>query len=204
MEQIKIAIPGLWPHFKLTQALINYMKNFPDHINPNVTIGAVYGVFPYCIWDGGRVFYKMHQSSLEEIVEIRNYLKEQSIPLRLIFTNPILQEEHFYDRFSNLICKTCEDELNEIVVNNENLEKYLREKYPKYSFISSTTKCQNLKASLQELKNYKYVCLDYNQNHNSDLKNLAQEDKDKIEFLCNAICPPGCPNRKEHYKLNGI
>ena len=29
-------------------------------------------------------------------------------------------------------------------------------------------------------------------------------DKNKIEFLINAICPPGCPNRKEHYRLNGI
>lgn len=29
------------------------------------------------------------------------------------------------------------------------------------------------------------------------------EEKNRIELLCNAICPPGCPNRKKHYLLNG-
>lgn len=141
---------------------------------------------------------------MEEIVTIKNYLKEQNIPLRLIYTNPMLQPIHFSDRFCNLVCALCEDELNEIVVNNPELEKYLRKTYPKYSFISSTTKCKTLKESLAELQDYKYICLDYNQNHNKILESLTDNEKDRIEFLCNAICPPGCPNRKEHYRLNGI
>lgn len=206
MSNIKIAIPGLWQHFSLTKALLDYMEQFPHHCNDNFSVGAAYGTFPYCIWDGGRVFPELYQASLEEIIEIKDYLKEKNISLRLIFTNPSLQEHHFYDRYCNLICKICEDENNEIVVNDARLEAYLREKYPKYSFISSTTKCKNLKASLEELNanQYKYICLDYNQNHNPELDKLTVEEKSKIEFLCNAICPPGCPNRKEHYRLNGI
>ena len=31
---------------------------------------------------------------------------------------------------------------------------------------------------------------------------LSQEEKDKCEFLVNAICPPGCKTRREHYILN--
>ena len=48
------------------------------------------------------------------------------------------------------------------------------------------------------------VCLDYNLNHNKKLLNFSLEEKEKTEFLCNAICPPACPYRKEHYKLNSF
>jgi hypothetical protein len=201
---IKIAIPGLWQHFELTKYLIYYMENNPDHVYPNVTIGAVYGNFPYCIWDGGRIFNELRQASMEDIVEIKDYLKDHNIPLRLVYTNPELKPIHYTDRFCNYVTKLCEDELNEIVVNNKDFESYLKEHYPKYSFISSTTKCNSLKESLKEVKDYKYVCLDYNQNHSKTLESLSDVEKEKIEFLCNAICPPGCPNRKEHYRLNGI
>ena len=204
MNKIKFAIPGLWDHFILTKELVNYLKDNPDHCYSNIEIGAVYGNFPYTIWDGGRIFEQLNQASLEDIIEIKTYLAENNIPLRLIFTNPVLQPVHFFDRFCNLVCTICENELNEIVVNNPDLEEYLRIKYPKFNFISSTTKCNNFEESLKELDKYKYICLDYNQNHNKKLKDLPQEQKNKIEFLCNAICPPGCPNRKEHYRLNGI
>ena len=30
------------------------------------------------------------------------------------------------------------------------------------------------------------------------------KERKKVEILINAICPPGCPNRKEHYRLNSI
>lgn len=205
MDKIKFAIPGLWDHFLLTKELVKYMELFPDHCYPNIEIGAVYGNFPYTIWDGGRIFCsELKQASLEDITEIKTYLQEKNIPLRLIFTNPVLEPVHYLDRFCNLVCTTCEDEKNEIVVNNSGLEEYLRNKYPKFGYISSTTKCNGLDNSLKELNNYKYICLDYNQNHSKKLNTLSPEEKNKIEFLCNAICPPGCPNRKEHYRLNGI
>jgi len=40
-----------------------------------------------------------------------------------------------------MVTEICENELNEIVINSPILEDYLRDKYPKYKFISSTTKC---------------------------------------------------------------
>ena len=51
------------------------------------------------------------------------------------------------------------------------------------------------------------ICLDYNLNKNKIfLEEIDKEgiDKNKIEFLINAICPPGCPFRKNHYDLNGF
>lgn len=205
MNQIKFAIPGLYNHFDLTKKVINFKENFPEAFLDNVNIGAVYGNFQYCIWDGGRNFASYNYSSLEVIRSTYEYLKEKNIPLRLIFTNTILEEKHLSDRFCNLVCSICEDENNEIVVNSPLLENYIKTYYPKYQLISSTTKCNILSESIKELDRYKYVCLDYNNNHNwEELDKLSQEKKDKIEFLCNAICPSGCPNRKEHYRLNSL
>lgn len=201
---INFALPGLWENSDLNQFVINFFKQYPEAKKENVNINAVYGNFPYCIWDGGRIFSSSYYASLEQIVNIKNFLAENNIALRLIFTNPVVEKVHHTDRFCNLVSTVCEDEKNEIVINNPELEDYLRNKYPKYSFISSTTKCNNWQNSLAEIKSgkYKFVCLDYNNNHKKDLLNL--EEKNKVEFLCNAICPPGCPARKEHYKLNGL
>jgi hypothetical protein len=35
-------------------------------------------------------------------------------------------------------------------------------------------------------------------------ESIPEEKRDQCEFLVNAICAPGCPNRKEHYRLNGL
>ncbi|MGN1342698.1 MAG: hypothetical protein ACI4VL_05760 [Bacilli bacterium] len=43
-------------------------------------------------------------------------------------------------------------------------------------------------------QNYKFICLDYNLNHNwTFLDSLNPEEKEKTEFLINPICGPGCP-----------
>ena len=56
-----------------------------------------------------------------------------------------------------------------------------------------------------EKEDYKLVCLDYNFNSNINFLNTFNDiQKEKTEFLINAICPPGCQHRKEHYKLNGL
>jgi len=83
----------------------------------------------------------------------------------------------------------------------------LRDRFPKYKFISSTTKClKNTDLALQELdKDYYKICLDYNLNHNINfLKSLNEKQKEKTEFLINPICGANCLNRSKHYKLNSI
>ena len=206
---IRYAIPGLTQHYKLLMECLAYLENNPQYKRENVEIESIYGNFPYCTWDGGRIFSfdNYYHSCYEDIEDIRDNLLKKNIALRLIFTNCELKEEHLKDRFCNLVCKLCENEKNEIVVNSPLLEQFLRENYPKYQFISSTTKCNNKTDTLAEIQSnkYKFVCLDYNLNHNKNfLENLTQEEKDKVEFLCNAVCPSGCPNRKEHYRLNSI
>lgn len=206
-NKIKFIIPGLYEHYELNLRFIRMLKQHPEYFYPDVEIGAVYGNFQFCIFDGGRIFSSYRHTTKEEIEFIVNSFNELDIPVRLIFTNPVIPETSFHNRFGKVILDICHNGKNEIVVNNAKFEAYLKEHYPNFGYISSTTKCLNTpNALLEELdKDYKMVCWDYNLNKNQKLlKSIPEEKKDKCEFLCNAICPPGCPNRKEHYRLNGL
>lgn len=202
---IKFMLPGFYEHFQLFKTFISFKEKHPNYFYDNIEIGACYGNFQFCIWDGGRIFYQYKQANYENIIEIYNYFLSKNIPLRLVYTNTEITEEHLNDRFCNLVTELCEHENNEIVVNSPMLEQYLREKYPKYKIISSTTKCLTSPEDSQtEInKDYHMICLDYNLNHNFNFLNQIT-NKDKIEFLVNPICQAGCPYRKNHYRLNSI
>lgn len=206
---IHFIIPGFYENYPINLKLLLLMKDFPEKFYDNIDIEAIYGVFPFNIFDGGRIFTNYRHATLEEIQKIKHvYNDKLNISLRQVCTNPIVKPENFTNRFANLCLQICENEKNEIISNNSELEEYIRINYPKYSFISSTTKCLNKPEDfLNELhnENYKMVCLDYNLNHNwKMLEQLTPEEKNKCEFLCNAICPPACPERKRHYMYNGL
>lgn len=202
---INYILPGLIEHFNLNRAIIE-LKNQNSYMFKNdVNLYCTYGSYQFSIWDGGRVFGDYHQNSKEDIENSIKFYKDMGIKHRLICTNPMIEEKHLSNHFMNLVMKLCEDD-GEVVVNSLILENYIRENYPGYRIISSTTKRLNsielLNAELAK-NQYYMVCLDYDLNKKFDeLKKI--ENKDKCEFLINAICPPGCPNRKEHYRLNGI
>lgn len=97
---------------------------------------------------------------------------------------------------------------NEVVVADDNFAFYLKENYPSYTLISSTTKCLVKKEEVfleLDKKIYNKICLDYNFNKNINfLKNIPEQYEEKIELLVNPVCGVKCPYRKEHYYLNSI
>lgn len=206
---INFILPGMYEHHKMLFNLLKLKQECPEYFLENLNISAIYGNFQFCIWDGGRIFSNYKHTTREEIKEIQFiYNNIFKVPIRFVFTNSELKEEHLHDRFCNMIMRECENDMNEIVVNSSLLENYIREKYPKYKIISSTTKClSNPEEFKKEISNNKYymVCLDYNLNKNLNLLNsLNNEEKIRCEFLVNAVCPSGCPSRKEHYRLNSL
>ena len=205
---IKFAVPGMYEHYNIIIPLCSLLKTHPEYFNDNIEIQAVYGNFQFSVWDGGRIFTEGYKHATKEVIEklIHIYNQELQIPIRLIFTTALEDKNICYSHFDNLVCTLCHNSMNEIVVSSSTLENYLRKTYPDFSFISSTTKCLSKDDAAEELKSdYKYVCLDYNLNKNQNfLNNIPQEQKNKIEFLVNAICPPGCPSRKKHYLLNSL
>lgn len=205
---INYAIPGLYIHYKLNLKLLKLMEINPEYFYPNINIEAAYGTFPFCIFDGGRIFENNYHASLEEIENIIKNYQSFNVSSRLVYTNSQLTEKNFLNRFGNLCLSLCNDyQNNQVVVADNNFLEYIKEKYSNLNFISSTTKCLKSDDFYKELHNSNFleICLDYNLNHNfSLLTSLTQEEKEKCEFLCNAICPPGCPTRKQHYKLNSL
>lgn len=201
-------LPGFWEHYKLYQSFNNFLTIYPFAKRAEAEIYCYYGNFSPCVWDGGRTFSFYSPASLEDMKEVINYYnKILNKKMRLVFTNNLLHEEHLYDQYSNIMLELCNNKNNEIVLNSDILENYIKINFPNYSLISSTTKCLQSQAEKEELnkEQYKFVCLDYNLNHNwKFLNELTPEEKQKTEFLVNPICGPGCPQRAEHYRLNSL
>lgn len=205
---INFLLPGFYEHFKLNLVFCDLIQNHPEFFIDQIHIDAVYGNFQYCPWDGGRIFLNYQHSTAEEVEKICNAFNSRDIPLRFTFTSSTLTEQDYYDRFMETCLEICHNELNEITLVDDNLQKYINNKYPKYSYISSTTKrLTNKELLLKELErpDFKIICLDYDLNHNFNfLETIPIELRQKCEFLVNSICPAGCKNRKEHYRLNSI
>ncbi len=191
-------IPGFWEYYELNKRLLQLIEEKEYYFKSDFKIGSIYGSFPNFIWNGGRTVFGM-QLYIEEMKEIVDYFNNRNIPVRFTFTNSMINETHLYDTLGNQLLKNVENNLNEILVNNQLLEDYIRKNYPKFKFISSTTKGLNedeLKAELN--KDYKLVVLDYT--HNNEWEYIDKFDNlDKLEILVNEVCIENCPIRKQHY-----
>lgn len=193
-------LPGFCAFRFLNQIFINLMHDYPEKFRPGYRIGSVYGSFPGAIWNGGRaVFGITYKADMERLIKTYN---DKGVPVRFTWTNSLLEEKHLNDTYCNLIMRVADNGLNQVLANTEILENYIRENYPKYPIISSTTKrMTDMEALKDELgKDYHLVVLDYDLNHNEEALQAMEPYADKLEILVNEICYPGCKMRKEHYR----
>ena len=204
---IKYNMPGLYEHKHLILFLLDLYHKNREFFRPNVKIESVFGNFPYCTWDGGRNFPHYTQSNKEEVLKFRDEYMLFGVHPRFIFTNPNIEEEDLDDRWCNFLLNAFNDTNSEIVINSALMENYIKDNYPSYKLVSSTTKCiVNPEKAIAEIANSDYyqICIDYNLNKNMEfLESIPKEHRHKVEFLCNAICPPNCPYRKQHYSDTG-
>jgi collagenase-like PrtC family protease len=178
------------------------MKSYPEYFNEGYAIGSAYGTFPGAIWNGGRAVIGITPKA--QIESILNIYNQRDIPVRFTWTNTLIGEKECYDTYCNLIMRLADNGLNQVLVNSPALEKYLRENYPSFKMISSTTKRITDKAKLVEEfeKDYYLVVLDYDLNHDEEvLRQIVDSgNAGRCEILVNEVCYPGCPKRKEHYE----
>lgn len=195
---------GAFESFDFIKDFIQKTKLYPCLLKDNVVIDCVYGS-PTCIWNGGRALANVYYDK-EQLQNIHDAYADLGITVRFIFTNPLLNEYDLHDRYCNLVMDIFKDLSPEVVVYSPILEDYLRNKYPTVSFISSTTK--RLRSSNDQLKEfeqgYKYVCLDYDYNHDEEfLNSIPTSYKKRVEILVNPECPKGCKSRVLHQKYDG-
>lgn len=89
-------------------------------------------------------------------------------------------------------------------IHSDLLLNYLKNKYPNFYFVSSTTKVitdfEEFKREVNR-EEFSYVVPDFRLNKDfENLEGLTQTQKSKVEFLCNECCWFGCKDRKNCYE----
>lgn len=196
-------IPDILRHHRLNIILYETIKNHPEYFRDGVKIASVYGVFPGAMWNGGRLMTGEMTDDKTMKLCVDDY-NSRGIPVRFTFTNPLITKEHLGNPYCNKMLRIANNGMNEVIVNSEILEDYIRTNFPNYKITSSTCKIiRDAEGVAAEFaKNYNLVVLDYNWNNNFEFLESIKE-KERCEILVNACCMPNCQRRKEHYEYIG-
>ena len=193
-------LPGLFEFYELYRVFLPLFCAHREYFYDWCDIGSIYGAPADCIWGGGRV-----GCGTQTAGEVLALMREYGISARLTFSNSLLRKEHLSDPRCNALCRLfAETPQNGVIVHSELLLDYLKKTYPELYFVSSTTKVLTDFAQFRqelEREEFRYVVPDFRLNNALDrLAALPQEQKDKVEFLCNECCWFGCKERKACYE----
>lgn len=193
-------LPGLFEFHELYRVFLPLFCAHREYFYDWCDIGSIYGAPADCIWGGGRV-----GCGTQTAGEVLALMREYGISARLTFSNSLLRKEHLSDPRCNALCRLfAETPQNGVIVHSELLLDYLKKTYPELYFVSSTTKVMTDFAQFRqelEREEFRYVVPDFRLNNALDrLAALPQEQKDKVEFLCNECCWFGCKERKACYE----
>ena len=195
-------LPGLFEFYELYRVFLPLFYEHREYFYDWCDIGSIYGAPADCLWGGGRVGFGDHDPA-----EVLALLREYGISARLTFSNSLLREEHLSDRKCNDLCVLFEEggnQRNGVIVHSDLLLAYLKQQYPGFYFVSSTTKVltdfEDLRGEIDR-EDFRYVVPDFRLNRAFDrLAALPQSQKDKVEFLCNECCWFGCTERRACYE----
>ncbi len=196
-------LPGLFEFFDFYSAFLPLFFEHREYFYDRCEIGSIYGAPCDCIWGGGRAGFG--ENVAEEVLAL---LKKYGISGRLTFSNSLLKAEHLSDKKCNALCRLFQSKNGEvkngIIIHSETLLEYLKKNYPDFYFVSSTTKViTDFEDFTKEVncKDFSYVVPDFRLNKMfENLSCLSQEQKNKVEFLCNECCWTGCTERKLCYE----
>lgn len=195
-------LPGLFEFYDFYRLFLPLYRDHREYFYDWCDIGSIYGAPADCIWNGGRVGF-----GEDDPREVFALMREYGISARLTFSNSLLREEMLTDRRCNHLCHMLEEQggaENGVIIYSDLLLDYLRKHFPDLYYVSSTTKVlTDFKDLVRELdrEEFQYVVPDFRLNKAFDrLEVLTQEQKDKVEFLCNECCWFGCKDRKRCYE----
>lgn len=192
-------LPGLFEFYSFYARFLPLYKKHREYFYDWCEIGSIYGAPKGCLWDGGRNGFGQNNP-----MDVFRLMETYGISARLTFSNSLLEEKDLLNPMGNALCSLFEKETNGIIIHSDLLLKYIQEHYPKFYFVSSTTKVltdfQDLKEELNR-KEFSFVVPDFRLNPQLDRWNtLSVFQKQKVEFLCNECCMFGCADRKACYE----
>ena len=192
-------LPGLFEFYDFYEVFLPLFYEHREYFYDWCQIGSVYGAPWDCVWGGGRVGF-----GEADPVKVAALMQQYGISARLTFSNSLLRPEHLEDRKCNELCKLFCDDRNGVILHSDLLFAYLRETYPDFYLVSSTTKVlTDFEDFLKELNRpeFRYVVPDFRLNKKWDeLDKLTLAQKNKVEFLCNECCAFDCQDRKNCYE----
>lgn len=195
-------LPGLFEFYELYRAFLLIYYKHREYFYDWCEIGSIYGAPSDCLWGGGRV-----GGGECEPQEVLAWMQEYGISSRLTFSNSLLKREHLSDKKCNMLCALLEENnrvQNGVIIHSDLLLGYLKEKFPKLYFVSSTTKViTEFERLVNEIdrEDFRYVVPDFRLNKRfKQWEQLSVKQKDKVEFLCNECCFFGCQDRKQCYE----
>ena len=194
-------LPGLFEFYELYRMFLPLYRLHPEYFYDWCDIASIYGSPEDCLWGGGRTGFG--NANANDVLALMN---EYKISPRLTFSNSLLTKEHLADKKCNSLCNLFEKSQVAcgVIIYSDLLLDYLKNKYPSFYFVSSTTKVLTDFNDLENELNrsdFSYVVPDFRLNKSFDKLNfLSQKQKDKIEFLCNECCNFGCTERKICYQ----
>lgn len=202
-------LPGLFEFYEFYKVFLPLFYKHREYFYDWCDIGSIYGAPADCLWGGGRAGFGDCDAK-----EVFALMAEYKISARLTFSNSLLKEENLSDRKCNELCellrnasesqKPSNNTKNGIIIYSDILLDYLKNIYPEFYFVSSTTKVlTDFNQLIEEVNRpeFSYVVPDFRLNKCFDkLNTMSQVQKDKIEFLCNECCWFGCFDRKNCYE----
>ena len=195
-------LPGLFAFYDLYAAFLPLYRKHREYFYDWCEIGSLYGAPADCIWGGGRVGAETSDPQAAFALT-----RDYGISARLTFSNSLLRKEHLADVRCNALCRLLAENnrpQNGVIVHSELLLDYLRKTYPGLYLVSSTTKVLTDFGDFErELSReaFRYVVPDFRLNKAfARLGALSEQQKAKVEFLCNECCWFGCRDRKQCYE----
>ena len=128
-------LPGLYEFYDFYREFLPVYFNHKEFFFDWCKIGSIYGAPKDCLWSGGRT--SDADASNKDVLDLT---KEYKISARLTFSNSLLNETNLKDLKCNNLCNLFNDENNGIIIYSDLLLDYIKEHYPKFYFVSSTTK----------------------------------------------------------------
>lgn len=172
-------------------------------------IKYVFGSIP-CALAGGRVTPRT--ASLKDAIEIMYRYNARNVGCRLTFSRIKVTKEDIHDELSNALLKAIDIKsdkfINGVMVVDDELAKYIKDKYPNIEVISSQVKPSyetNFKSDDYNYYNKLFDLYDlivvnpariYDNGFLVNLKN-----HDRVEFIANHDCVLNCPIVGHHYLL---
>ena len=136
-EKAYFHLPGLFEFYELYKVFLPLFYHHREYFYDWCEIGSIYGSPEDCLWGGGRLG-EGNQNSYE----VLSLMNQYHISSRLTFSNSLLQEKHLQDKRCNDLCALFEksEVQSGIIIHSDLLLEYLKKQYPRFYFVSSTTK----------------------------------------------------------------